>query len=965
MLSYFKLKRIIISLLFLLMMLPSLSYANENTTHQENTINIENVNHNNVKAEHKTDTSPLFFIIIAVIIGAATRYLFQKSVLPFTVILLLIGIALGVFGRFNSLAIYDIGGISFDFSFLDKSISWAGHIDPHLLLYVFLPILVFEAAFAMDVHIFKKTFVNATIMAVPGIIVAIFLTAFFVASLYYFHIGIEKWTWTMALLFGAVISATDPVAVVSILKESGASKKLGTLIDGESLLNDGTAIVIFMVIFLGLTGEGGEGSPFVAFIKVSFGGTAVGFIVGWLVIKWIKKVFNDALVEITVIIAAAYINFFIAEHFLHVSGVLALVTFGLVMASYGKTKISPEVHHFLHEFWELAAFIANTLIFLIVGVVIAERTVFTSSDLLVLILIYIGIFIVRAIVIALFYPVMKRIGYGLDKKDSFVLFYGALRGAIGLALALIVASTESIDVEIRNQFLFFTAGIVTLTLLINATTIKLLVNKLGLAKPSPAKILAINNANKYVLSSAEKNIEHLKLDRYLKRANWKEVRNFLPSFTETTLSENINKDTAVAASRIRILEKEKSSYWHQFEEGLLGDHAYKILTGDINNIIDSKGHMPLSERSDMEEMLKTPIFLSKAQNYPFIGKIAKHIFFEKLTTSYDCAKGFVTAQEDSLKLIASIYRSADAEEIKNLQEIEEEINENRIEGLTFLRNLGKEYPEIYAAISTREAIRTMLNYERHIVERLYKRGRIAADEAENLINDVESRMKQLRDASPVFELPNAQELLQEVSWLHDINSDLFSKIAKKFSTKIYNLGDILLHEEKFEDGMFIVVRGNIRITVKDKLIDLLGPGSTVGEVAALNGNKRTATVTAETPLTVLWMSSKELKELVTENKEIEEKIWKITAVRYAYYLLKDISPYNKLSSNKFKNKLKKGVVNNYSLNNTLNLKDKTAILISGSVTINDKELHVPAILSNEIYTVASSKSKVFSIKELS
>ena len=90
-----------------------------------------------------------------------------------------------------------------------------------------------------------------------------------------------------------------------------------------------------------------------------------------------------SLVEISVIIAAAYICFFIAEHFLHVSGVLALVTFGLVMAGSGKTKISPEVHHFLHEFWELAAFIANTLIFIIVGVVIAQRTIFSANDFLI------------------------------------------------------------------------------------------------------------------------------------------------------------------------------------------------------------------------------------------------------------------------------------------------------------------------------------------------------------------------------------------------------------------------------------------------------------------------------------------------------------------------------------------------------------------------------------------------------
>lgn len=934
--------------------------TNEEGNHHE--INQEIVDHSTDK-EHHTDTSPLFFIIIAVIIGAVTRFSFQKSIIPFTVILLLIGIGLGILGRLNYLDIYEIGSTTLDFSFLDQSISWAANIDPHLLLYVFLPILIFEAAFAMDVHVFKKTFTNATIMAVPGIIVAIVLSALLMLLLNYLGIGIPKWNWTISLLFGAVVSATDPVAVVSILKELGASKKLGTLIEGESLLNDGTAIVIFMVIFLGLTGAGVDNSPIIEFVRVSFGGVAIGLIIGYLIIKWIKKVFNDALVEISAIVAAAYITFFISEHFFHVSGVLALVAFGLVMASAGRTKISPEVQHFLHEFWELAAFIANTLIFLIVGVVIAERTVFSTNDLLILLLVYIGVFIIRAIVIALFYPAMKRIGYGINKKDAIVVWYGALRGAIGLALALIVAGSDAIDKEIRDQFLFFTAGIVTLTLLINATTIKAVVNKLGLTKLSTAKILAINNANAYVQQSSEKTIEQFKSDRYLKRANWKAVKEFLPNHHLEKIDVSIEDTKAVAESRTRILEKEKSSYWHQFKDGLLGDRAYQILTGDINDVLDSKGNISISDRGDIENLLKTPAVLSKALNYPIVGGIAKRLFFERLTTGYDCAKGFVAAQEDSLKLLESMYRSADDQETKTLEIIEEEINENRIQGLTFLRNLGKEYPEIYGAIATREAIRTMLNHEKHTVERLHKRGRISGGEAEKMINDIEVRMKELRDAPPVFELPDSEELLAEVSWLKDVDHASFHKIAKQFSSKIFNAGDVLLTEGKVEDGMYIIVRGNIKITIKDELIDLLGPGNTIGEVAALNNNKRTATVIAESPLTVLWISSTKLKKLVEEYKEVGDTIWNITAKRYAFYLLRNVSPFDKLTKSQFNKELNKGKVYSINSGEELNLIDKTAVLISGEVELKNETIAAPSVITNTTYK-AIEQIKVFSIDSL-
>ena len=369
----------------------------------------------------------LFFIILALIIGAATRHFLKKSPLPFTVMLLLFGLGLGTLARLHYFDFWDFGFLKLDVSLMNDSMIWAANLNPHLLLYVFLPILIFEAAFAMDVHVFKKSVTNATILAVPGICIALGLTAAIVIGCKMAGIGFEGWGWPMALMFGSVISATAPVAVVALLKELGASKKLGTLIEGESLLNDGTAIVIFNVFLLTVTGAASDTNGFVEFIYVAVGGTVVGLLIGWVVLAWVKKVFNDALVEICVIVAAAYLAFFVAEYFLHVSGVLALVALGLVMAGVGRTRISPEVEHFMHEFWELAGFIANCLLFLIVGVVIAERAQFTSENFLLLGITYIGIHVVRAVVIAVCYPFMRKAGYGLPLKDAYVVWYGALR----------------------------------------------------------------------------------------------------------------------------------------------------------------------------------------------------------------------------------------------------------------------------------------------------------------------------------------------------------------------------------------------------------------------------------------------------------------------------------------------------------------------------------------------------------
>ena len=331
-----------------------------------------------------------------------------------------------------------------------------GNLDGHLILYVFLPILIFEAGFALDVHTFKKSFLNAFYMGGPGIVTATVMSglAFMGLILAFGGSGgvLEDWNVDSgafivlaSMLFGAVVSATDPVAVVALLKELGASKKLGTLIEGESLLNDGTAIVAFVLLIGVVTGAeqflgtgSFIGSAAVGFGKIGAAGGLVGVLIGLIAILWVRKVFNDPLIEITVVLVTAYAVFFVCEHFFHVSGGVGFGGIGDRYGWVGRTRISPEVEHFMHEFWEFTAFAANVIIFIVVGVVIAQKAHPTGMDFLILFFVYIGIHLVRAINMGIFYPFMKKAGYGLPGKDAVVVWWGALRGAIGLALALVV-----------------------------------------------------------------------------------------------------------------------------------------------------------------------------------------------------------------------------------------------------------------------------------------------------------------------------------------------------------------------------------------------------------------------------------------------------------------------------------------------------------------------------------------------
>lgn len=212
---------------------------------------------------------PLLLTIGGLVIGALLKSLLKHSRIPYTVGLFAIGLALGLLNR---------TGV-FDFwPNLTEAVDSVANIHPDLILYLFLPILIFDAAYELNLHIFKKTLANATLLAVPGLIICMLLTGALLVTVGHVVPGFGSWTWPFALMFGALISATDPVAVVALLHELKTSKRFSTLVDAESLLNDGTGIVCFMLFFGAYAGTGNSASasPVLEFIQVVSISTVLG-----------------------------------------------------------------------------------------------------------------------------------------------------------------------------------------------------------------------------------------------------------------------------------------------------------------------------------------------------------------------------------------------------------------------------------------------------------------------------------------------------------------------------------------------------------------------------------------------------------------------------------------------------------------------------------------------------------------
>ena len=251
---------------------------------------------------------PLLLTITGLIIGALLKSLLKHSRFPYTVGLFAIGLLVGILNRtgiFNSLPQ------------ITEAVDSVADINPDLILYLFLPILIFDAAYELNMHIFKKTLANATLLAAPGLVICMILTGVLMVGIGLVIPGYENWTWAFALMFGASISATDPVAVVALLHELKTSKRFSTLVDAESLLNDGTGIVCFMLFFGVYAATGGsDSSPVMEFIKVISISTILGYFLARVVIWFITRINSEEMIQNSVIILSAYVTFIISQFYM-------------------------------------------------------------------------------------------------------------------------------------------------------------------------------------------------------------------------------------------------------------------------------------------------------------------------------------------------------------------------------------------------------------------------------------------------------------------------------------------------------------------------------------------------------------------------------------------------------------------------------------------------------------------------
>ena len=522
-----------------------------------------------------TESVFILLFVVATTVAIASR----KLKIPYTVALVGAGLLLGA---------------------LD--VVEAPQLTKELLFTLFLPGLLFEAAYHLDFEDFKRHLLAIATLAVPGVIVAIVLVAALLTPFVDgFGLG-AGFDWRHAVVFGALIAATDPIAVVALFKTLGAPRQLGVLVEGESLLNDGTAVVLFGLAIALTTGEQVTAGGLVVEFLVTVGaGALIGITIGMAVSEVMKRL-DDPMVEITLTTIAAYGSFVAAEN-LGFSGVIATVTAGMLCGNYTATKgMSPSTRISVESFWEYVAFALNSILFLLIGFEV-DVVGFEGGgpsllqSWLPILGAYLAVTLSRIVVVGGVSGLLVARGRAIPTSWSLVLGWGGLRGGISMVLALSLAP----DFPNRDLLVTMTLGVVILVLVIHGMTVGSLLNRLGLTtRRAERESYETARGQLQISRRALVELGHLKASRctdpevlerleaeYSERVSAAERHMRDLHLEHADLREEEERRT-----RRRLLFTEKGQVLESYRRGLMAHEVYERLLQDIDaRLARIEGHL--------------------------------------------------------------------------------------------------------------------------------------------------------------------------------------------------------------------------------------------------------------------------------------------------------------------------------------------------------------------------------------
>lgn len=815
--------------------------------------------------------------VVSLLVPMAERFR-----LPHTVLLAISGLALGLFGTWLVSTDIKLGALGDAFVGLDKL-----EVGTDVFLPLFLPPLLFTAGLTIDVRRLFDEVSAVLLLAVVAVLVCIAC----VAGVVRLATGMD---FVVCLLLGAVVSTTDPAAVIGIFRDVGAPKRLSILAEGESLLNDAVAIAAFGLFTSILVSQASAGAAstgiaadptraIATFLREFLGGLLFGFLMARAAMLMLPRLGDSDAAIASVTVSLSYLSFILADRYLHISGVVSVVMAALTVAAYGPTHLHPQQWATLRQTWAQLEFWANCLIFVLASMVAANVLINMSwLDAWGVVAVAVGAFVARALVVFGMLPILEkvRLVQPVNVRYKTILVWGGLRGAVTIVLAMVVFGNTALPEKTREFVALLAVLFVLFTLFVNAPTLGLGMRLLGLDKLSRLelalrdRVLALSRANvdrrlQQIIRKHNARVDGIDVDP--SSAGGQEIEAVPPDLA-------LDLDERVKVGLITLCTREKELYLDLFEQQTLSRRMVAVLAARADRLIDAvrdngvAGYEKwLLQISRPDRGFRVALWLHRRLGWQ--GMLTERLAdrFEILMVSQSVLAELAAFNTES---IADLL-GADAEaELASVIEGRQQAVDSA------LRALSLQYSGYAESIAARQLERAAIRFEAVEYARRLREGIIGREVYDDLIHQLGERRSAIAERPPLDLGLELAKMIERVPIFASLDHDAVVEVSKRLRAVVAFPGERFIRIGGPSDSMFFIAAG--QVTVKGAGFEVtLKEGDFVGEMGLVSDRPRSADVIADGYCHLLVLYRKDFRSLLDKRPSVRSEIEAVAARRVA------------------------------------------------------------------------------------
>jgi len=747
-------------------------------------------------------------------------------------------------------------------------------ITSDLFLWVFLPILLFETALALDGRELLEELGPVLVLAVIAVLVCTLLG------------GLAVWWVTgqgfaACLLVAAIVVTTDPSAVVSSFREVGAPRRLTTIVEGESLLNDAAAIALFGFLLTAVLQPARFDAVEAAFdFLLSFlGGGAVGALFGRLAAVLVGRLDRGGPAEVTANLALAYLSYAVSDLYVGVSGVVATVVAGLVFGTAVRARLAGATWDRLRSIWAQLGFWASSLVFVLAaGLVPSNLAESRASDLWGLGALLLGALLARLLVLYGVMPFVAGIGRRgpIDHRYSLVILWGGLRGAVTLALTLSVTENRRVPAEVQHLVSVLATGFVLFTLLVQATTLRPLLRWLGLDRLGPIEWLLRERVLQLARTELRDRLSAAAIRHGLELETLPPIGLPAAAASPPLPKDQDSSREQLVAALATVTGRESELYVGERAEGMSARSTGALLVRRADALLDAlrqegvHGYRHVARRQDeLDSATRFSAWLHVRFGLarPLADRLGQRL--EKLLVRRRVLEELLGFTRNRIRRLFG----------ERIAETTERILEERLEGVERqLDALRLQFPTHWEAAAGRYLARVALRLEEEGYERLYAERLLSPALFRHLLTDLRTRRKVLESAPRLDLGLDPDVLVTRVPLLAALPEDRRRELRRLLRPRLALPGERIIRRGERGDAIYFIASGAVEVDLEGGPVRL-GTGDVFGEMALLMGQPRRADVKALGYCRLLVLRRDALQRFLKRHPELVDHLRRISDAR--------------------------------------------------------------------------------------